>query len=270
MVSAAAAGATRPLDAAGAGGEGAGTAVPAVFKILDRHGLKPHRVKTFKVSCDPGSGLKVRDVVGLCVDPPDRAVVLSVDEKTQIQALGRTQKPLPMKPGHTETRTHDRRRSGTACLMAALDVATGKVTGQMTGRRRPQEFPAFPGRAAGGIAPGTPVHVIPGSVSPRKSAEVHEWQKENPDWTFHFTPTSASWMNAVEGFFSKLSRQRLRHAVFNPLGGCVAAIEGYMSITTPAAPARSAGAGSPRIPWKRGNKAAGSCRKRHREKESDH
>ena len=133
------------------------------------------------VSRGPGSGLKVRDMVGLCVDPPDRAVVLSVDEKTRIQALGRTQKPLPMKPGHPETRTHDCRRSGTACLMAALDVATGKVTGQMTGRRRPQEFPAFPGRVAGGIAPGTPVHVIPGSVSSHKSAEVHEWLKENPD-----------------------------------------------------------------------------------------
>ena len=205
-----------------------GTAVPAVFKILERNGLKPHRVKTFKVSRDPKSGLKVRDVVGLYVDPPDHAVVISVDEKTQIQALGRTQKPLPMKPGHPETRAHGHKRNGTTGLMAALDTATGKVTGQMVQRRRPREFLAFPGHVASGIEPGTPVHVILDNVSPHRPAEVGEWLKENPDWTFHFTPTSASWMNAVEGFFSKLSRQRLRHAVFNSLDECVAAIEGYI------------------------------------------
>ena len=129
-----------------------------------------------------------RGAVGLYVNPPDRAVVISADGKTRIQALGRTRKPLPMKPGHPETRTHDYKRDGTACLMAALD-----------------------------------------NVSSHKSAEVSEWLKENPDWAFHFTPAPASWMNAVEGFFSKLSRQRLRHAVINSLDECVAAIEGYIA-----------------------------------------
>ena len=208
--------------------ERTGVAVSTVFGVLKRHGLKPHRVKTFKVSRDPRFELKVRDVVGLYVNPPDHAVVLSVDEKTQIQALGRTQRPLPMKPGHPETRTHDYRRNGTACLMAALDVATGKVVGQMVDRHRSEEFLAFLDHVAEGIEPGTPVHVILDNVSSHKSAEVGEWLKGNPDWTFHFTPTSASWMNAVEGFFSKLSRQRLRHAVFNSVDECIEAIEGYI------------------------------------------
>ena len=123
-----------------------GIAVSTVFGILKNNGLKPHRVKTFKVSRDPGLELKVRDVAGLYVNPPDHAFVISVDEKTQTQALGRTQKPLPMKPGHPETRTHDYKRNGTTCLMAALDVATGKVTGQrwpgVTARRNSSPSPA--------------------------------------------------------------------------------------------------------------------------------
>jgi transposase len=205
-----------------------GIAVSTVFGILSRNGLKPHRVKTFKVSRDPRFELKVRDVVGLYVNPPDHAVVISVDEKTQIQALGRTQKPLPMKPGHPETRTHDYKRNGTTCLMAALDVATGKVTGQMVERHRSEEFLAFLDLVSEGIKPGTQVHVILDNVSSHKSAEVNEWLKDNANWTFHFTPTSASWMNAVEGFFSKLSRQRLKHAIFNSLDECIAAIEGYI------------------------------------------
>ena len=208
--------------------ERVGVAVSTVFKILEQHGLKPHRVKTFKVSRDPRFELKVRGAVGLYVNPPDHAVVIPAGGKTQIQALGRTQKPLPMKPGHPETRTHDYKRNGTTCLMAALDVATGKVTGQMVKRHRSEEFLAFLEHVSEGIKPGTPVHVVLDNVSSHKSAEVHEWLKKNPDWTFHFTPTSASWMNAVEGFFSKLSRQRLRHAVFNSLDECVAAIEGYI------------------------------------------
>ena len=205
-----------------------GIAVSTVFAILRRNGLKPHRVKTFKVSRDPRFELKVRDVVGLYVNPPDHAVVISVDEKTQIQALGRTQAPLPMRPGHPETRTHDYRRNGTTCLMAALDVATGKVTGQLVERHRSEDFLAFLDHVCEGIEPGTPVHVIVDNVSSHKSAEVNEWLKHNPDWTFHFTPTSASWMNAVEGFFSKLSRQKLKDAIFNSLDECIAAIEEYI------------------------------------------
>ena len=212
--------------------------ISTVRNILLRHGLRPHQVKTFKVSRDPRFEIKVRDVVGLYVDPPDHAVVLSVDEServnatgsseraNQIQALGRTQRPLPMKPGHAETRTHDCRRNGTTCLLAALDTATGKVVGQTVERHRSAEFLAFLDHVAEGIAPGTQVHVILDNVSSHKSAEVHEWLKGRPDWTFHFTPTSASWMNAVEGFFSKLARQRLKDAVFDSLDECIAAIEG--------------------------------------------
>ena len=214
--------------------------ISTVRNILLRHGLRPHQVKTFKVSRDPRFEIKVRDVVGLYVDPPDHAVVLSVDEServnatgsseraNQIQALGRTQRPLPMKPGHAETRTHDYRRNGTTCLLAALDTATGKVVGRTVERHRSEEFLAFLDHVAEGIAPGTQVHVILDNVSSHKSAEVHEWLKGRPDWTFHFTPTSASWMNAVEGFFSKLTRQRLKDAVFDSLDECVAAIEGYI------------------------------------------
>ena len=133
-----------------------------------------------------------------------------------------------MKPGHAETRTHDYRRNGTTCLLAALDVATGKVVGRTVGRHRSEEFLAFLDHVAEGIDPGTPVHVVLDNVSSHKSAEVREWLKDRPDWTFHFTPTSASWMNAVEGFFSKLSRQRLKDAVFDSLDECIAAIEGYI------------------------------------------
>ena len=205
-----------------------GMVYSTVHNILKENGLRPHQVKTFKVSRDPRFEIKVRDVVGLYVDPPDHAVVLSVDEKTQIQALGRTQRPLPMKPGHAETRTHDYRRNGTTCLLAALDTATGKVVGQTVERHRSAEFLAFLDHVAEGIAPGTQVHVILDNVSSHKSAEVHEWLKGRPDWQFHFTPTSASWMNAVEGFFSKLARQRLKDAVFDSLDECIAAIEGYI------------------------------------------
>lgn len=205
-----------------------GMAVSTMHGILKANGLRPHQVRTFKVSRDPGSGIKARDVIGLYVDPPDHAVVLSVDEKPRIQALGRTQRSLPMKPGHARTRTHDHRRNGTTCLPAALDVATGRVVGRTADRHRSAEFTAFLDHVAGGIEPGRPVHVILDNVSSHKSAEVREWLKERPDWQFHFTPTSASWMNAVEGFFSKLSRQRLKNAVFNSLDECTAAIGGYI------------------------------------------
>ena len=203
-------------------------AVSTMHGILKGNRPGPHQVKTFKVSRDPRFELKVRDVVGLYVNPPDHAVVLSVDEKPQIQALGSTQTSLPMTSDHPETRTHDYRRHGTTCLLAALDVATGKVVGRTVERHRSAEFLDFLDHVAEGIEPGTPVHVILDNVSSHRSAEVHEWLKSHPDWTFHFTPTSASWMNAVEGFFSKLARQRLKNAVFDSLDACIAAIGGYI------------------------------------------
>ena len=205
-----------------------GMVFSTVHNILHKHGLEPHRVKTFKVSRDAAFEAKIRDVVGLYVNPPDHAVILSVDEKTQIQALSCTQKPLPMTSGHPETRSHDYKRNGTTCLMAALDVATGRVVGQMTSRHRSEEFIAFLDHVAKNIEPDTRVHVILDNVSSHKSAQVHEWLKHHPDWSFHFTPTSASWTNAVEGFFSKLSRQRLKNAIFNSLDECIDAIEAFI------------------------------------------
>ncbi len=193
-----------------------GMVISTVRDILRRHGLRPHQVKTFRVSRDRRFELKVGDVVGLHACPPDHAVVLSVDEKTRIRAPGRTRTPLPMKPGAAGTRTHDYRRN----------AATGRAAGRMVARHRCEEFPAFLDHVAEGIGPGVKVHVVQGDVSSRRSAEIHEWLKHHPDRTFHFTRARASWMNAVEGFFSRLSRQRLEHAIFDSLDECIAAIEG--------------------------------------------
>ena len=202
-----------------------GLAISTVHGILNRHGLKPHRVKTFKLSNDPRFGIKAQDVVGLSMNPPDHAVVLSVDEKTQIQALGRTQTPLPLQPGQAETCTHDDQRNGTTTLLAALDVATGTVVGQMTQQHRSEDFCAFLDHVATGLDPTKDVHVILDKLSAHKSARVHAWLKAHPNWTFHFTPTSASWMNAVEGVFSKLARQRLKNAICDSREACIAAVE---------------------------------------------
>ena len=201
-----------------------------MFGILKRSGLKPHRVKTFKASRNPGFELKVRDVVGLDGCPTDHAVVISVDENTQIQALGRMQTPLAIKPDHPGTRTHDDTRAGTICLMAALDVATGKITGQMVARHRSEEFLVFLDLVSEGIKHGVPVHVVLDYVSSHKSAEVNEWLKRHKNWTFHFRRAPASWMKtAVEGSFSRLLRQRLKHAISNLLDECIAAIEDYIA-----------------------------------------
>ncbi len=211
-----------------------GIAFSTVHTILRRHGLRPHQVKTFKVSNDPRFGIKAHDVIGLYMTPPDHAVVFSVDETTQIQAqgiqgMGRTQTPLPQAPGHPTTRTHDDKRHGTTTLLAALDVATGKVVGQMTERHRSEDFCAFLDHVAAGLAPETEVHVILDNLSAHKSARVHAWLKAHPTWTFHVTPTSASWMNAVEGVFSKLARQRRKNAIFNSLEACITAVEAYIA-----------------------------------------
>ncbi len=174
-----------------------------------------------------------------------------------------------MKPGHAETRTHDCRRNGTARLLAALDAATGKVGGQAVERRLSEEFLAFLGQVAEGIAPGTLVHVILDNVSSRKSAEARAWLKDRPDWTFRFTPTSASWMNAVEDLFPKLSRQRLKHATFNSAGECVSAVEcciGNHNASDPRPFLWSRKSEDPVEAWK---KDIGSCRKWHQMNESD-
>lgn len=176
--------------------------------------LKPHRLRSFKISNDPQFAEKVVEVVGLYLDPPDNAVVLSVDEKTQIQALDRTQPLLPMRPGQIERRTHDYKRHGTASLYAAFDVATGRVLGRVTDRHRAQEFVGFLRQIDRAQPEHLELHLILDNSSTHKTAEVRKFLEAHPRFHFHFTPTSASWLNAVETWFSQLERRALHRGIF--------------------------------------------------------
>ena len=207
----------------------AGLAISTVQKIWRTHGLAPHRLRTFKLSRDPQFASKIRDVVGLYVDPPAHAVVLSVDEKSQIQALDRTQPSLPMKKGRAGTMTHDYIRNGTTTLFAAMNVLDGTVIGQCMQRHRHQEFIRFLNRLERDIPAGKLVHVVLDNYGSHKHPKVRAWLSRHPRWTFHFTPTSASWLNAVEGFFAKLSNRRLRRGVFHSLVDLQAAINRYLA-----------------------------------------
>jgi transposase len=207
----------------------AGLAVSTVQKIWKRHGLAPHRWRVFKLSKDPAFAEKLVDVVGLYVDPPAHAVVLSVDEKSQIQALDRTQPGLPMKKGRGATMTHDYKRNGTTTLFAALNVLDGTVTGRNMARHRHQEFIRFLNALDREIPAGKTVHVILDNVSSHKTAEVRRWLARHPRWTFHFTPTSSSWLNAIEGFFAKLTKRRLKHGVFHSVVDLQAAINRFIA-----------------------------------------
>lgn len=185
-----------------------------VRQIWEAADLKPHRIRNFKISNDPYFAEKVIDVVGLYLNPPDGAVVLSVDEKTQIQALDRTQPMLPLKPGQIERRTHDYKRHGTASLYAAFDIATGEVLGRVTQRHRSQEFVAFLRQIETSVPPGQEIHLIVDNSSTHKTALVEQFRAAHPRFHFHFTPTSASWLNAVESWFSQLERRALYRGVF--------------------------------------------------------
>ena len=206
-----------------------GLAVSTVQKIWRAHGLAPHRLRTFKLSHDPQFATKVRDVVGLYIDPPAHAVVLSIDEKSQIQALDRTQPGLPMKRGRAGTMTHDYIRNGTTTLFAALNILDGTVIGQCMQRHRHQEFLRFLNRLERDIPAGRLVHVVLDNYGSHTHPKVRAWLARHPRWTFHFTPTSASWLNAVEGFFAKLTRRRLKRGVFHSLVDLQAAINRYLA-----------------------------------------
>ena len=184
---------------------------------------------TFKLSRDPQFAAKLRDVVGLYVDPPAHAVVLSVDEKSQIQALDRTQPGVPMKRGRSGTMTHDYIRNGTTTSFAALNVLDGRVTGQCMQRHRHQEFLRFLNRLERNIPAGKLVHVILDNYGSHKHPKVRAWLARHPRWIFHFTPTSASWLNAVENFFSKMTRQRIRRGVFRSIVDLQSAINAYLA-----------------------------------------
>ena len=185
-----------------------------VRKVWAAAELKPHRIKSFKISKDPQFAEKVIDVVGLYLKPPDNAMVLSVDEKTQIQALDRTQPLLPMRPGQIERRTHDYKRHGTASLYAAFDVATGKVLGRITQRHRAKEFLEFLRQIERSTPSELDLHLILDNSSTHKTEAIQRFLKAHPRFHFHFTPTSASWLNAVETWFSQLERRAIYRGVF--------------------------------------------------------
>jgi transposase len=205
-----------------------GVSPAKVHEIWQTAGLAPHRVRRFELSNDPAFAQKVEDVVGLYVDPPAHAVVLSIDEKSQIQALDRTQPGLPMKPGRLGTMTHDYKRNGTTTLFAALDVLDGTVIGQCMQRHRNQEFIRFLNAIERAIPAGKVIHVILDNYAAHKHPNVRKWLGRHPRWVFHFTPTSCSWLNAVEGFFAKLTRRRLERGVFHSVVALQQAINRFI------------------------------------------
>ena len=202
--------------------------IPRFARQLEAHRLQPHRFRTFKLSRDPEFSGKLEDIVGLYTDPPRHAMVLSIDEKSQIQALDRTQPGLPMKPGKCGTMTHDYKRNGTTTLFAALNVLDGTVIGRNMRRHRHQEFIRFLNVIERDIPAGKVIHVVLDNYATHKHPKVREWLARHPRWVFHFTPTSCSWLNAVENFFSKLTRQRIRRGVFKSLVDLQAAINRYI------------------------------------------
>jgi transposase len=201
----------------------------SVRRIWKGHGLQPHRVRSFKLSNDPKFAEKLKDVVGLYVDPPAHAVVLSIDEKSQIQALDRTQPGLPMKKGRCATMTHDYKRNGTTTLFAALDVLQGKLIGRCMQRHRHQEFIRFLNTVNRQVPAAKAVHVVLDNYATHKHPKVKAWLARHRRFTFHFTPTSCSWANAVEGLFAKLTRQRLKRGVFKSIVELQAAINRFIA-----------------------------------------
>ena len=203
--------------------------ISSVQRIWRKHGLQPHRFRQFKLSNDKWFAEKLRDVVGLYMDPPAHAVVLSFDEKSQIQALDRTQPGLPLKPGRCGTMSHDYIRHGTTTLFAALNVLDGSVIGQCMQRHRHQEFIRFLNLIEAKVPAGKIVHVILDNYAAHKHPKVREWLVRHPRFVFHFTPTSASWLNAVEGFFAILAKRRLKRGVFKSLVDLQAAINRFLA-----------------------------------------
>jgi transposase len=204
-----------------------GISSSTVHRIWREHKLKPHQVRSFKFSKDPQLVEKVIDVVGLYLDPPKGALVLCVDEKTQIQALDRTQPTLPIKPGKAQRMTHDYKRNGTTSLYAALEIATGEVTGACYPRHTHQEFLGFLNTLVRAF-PRKPLHVVLDNSSTHSTPEVKRWLERHPRVHFHFTPTSASWLNMVEIWFSILTKQQVRRGVYHDVPELIAAIEYFI------------------------------------------
>jgi transposase len=206
-----------------------GISLRTVQRIWEAHRLQPHRIRTFKRSTDPAFAEKVEDIVGLYMQPPAHAVVLSIDEKSQIQALDRSQPGLPLKPGKCATMTHDYKRNGTTTLFAVLDVLEGTVRARCMQRHRHQEFIRFLNTIEADVPAGRLIHVVLDNYAAHKHPKVRAWLARHPRWIFHFTPTSASWLNAVESFFSALTRRRIRSGVFCSIVDLQAAIHRYIA-----------------------------------------
>ena len=205
-----------------------GISLSAVQRIWQAHRLQPHRIRTFKKSNDPAFAAKVEDIVGLYMNPPAHAVVVSIDEKSQIQALDRTQPGLPIKPGRCGTMTHDYKRHGTTTLFAALNVLDGTVVGRCMPRHTHQEFVKFLNAVERAVPAGKIIHAIADNYATHKHPKVREWLADHQRWVFHFTPTSASWINAVENFFSVITRRRIRRGVFTSVADLQDAIRSYI------------------------------------------
>ena len=200
----------------------------SVQRIWTAHGLKPHLTRGFKLSNDKQFVEKVQDVVGLYLNPPDKALVLSVDEKSQVQALDRTQPGLPMKKGRAGTMTHDYKRHGTTSLFAALDVATGAVIGQCMKRHRHHEFLRFLRTIHRQTPNKLDLHLILDNYATHKHSNVKTWLAKHPRFHLHFTPTSGSWLNQVERFFGLITQERIRRGVFTSVAELEAAIHDYL------------------------------------------
>src|SRR6202163_1650743 len=205
-----------------------GVSKASVQRVWHANGLKPHLLKTFKLSNDPDFIAKLEDVVGLYMNPPDHALVFCIDEKSQIQALDRTQPGLPMKKGRAGTMTHDYKRNGTTTLFAALNIATGRVIGQCMKRHRHQEWLKFLRTIDRNSPQGLDLHLIADNYATHKHAKVKAWLKRHPRFHMHFTPTSASWLNQVERFFGRITVDRIRRGVFKSVAELETAIQQYL------------------------------------------
>jgi len=215
---------TRSLAAA------CGLSRSSVHRVWRAFALAPHRSESFKLSKDPLFIDKVRDIVGLYLDPPDKALVLCVDEKSQIQALDRSQPILPMRPGQAERRAHDYQRHGTTSLFAALDTKTGKIIGQLHRRHRSLEFRKFLDKIDAAVPQGFDVHLILDNYGTHKTASIQRWLLKRPRFQLHFTPTSASWLNLVERWFGLLTEKQLRRGVFRSTRNLETTIRNYIDI----------------------------------------
>ena len=207
-----------------------GYAPSTIHRIWQAFGLQPHRSETFKLSTDPLFVEKVRDIVGLYLAPPDKALVLCVDEKSQIQALDRTQPVLPMRPGQAERRSHDYKRHGTLSLFAALEVASGKIIGKCYARHRASEFLKFLREIEANVPDNLDIHLVMDNYATHKTPAIRKWLAKRPRWHIHFTPTSSSWINQIERFFANLTEKQIRRGVHRSTHELEAAITEYISI----------------------------------------